>query len=424
MVRGFKWAVRLVVSRMIRKGTIFLVLLALYLINDVSAQSATVTSLTINISLQSRATAANQPFEITLVNPDGGTFQTMQTDANGRINLNGLSIGNYVIRLKHPQYLATTLPVSLAAGANTLNIGPLKGGDANNDNLVSLADVSFIAMAFNQLAGAPGYDARADLNADQRISLLDFSVVSSNYGQIGAPTLEFPPASTIHYPSQIIDLINWKITLPLADSTASKNPIEITQPQLANFSINPWFHISTDGSGIIFRAPVNGVTTSGSDYPRSELREMTDNGTTRASWSSKSGTHTMFVDEAITAVPSTKKHVVAAQVHDGSNDVIVIRLDYPTLYINVAGENKFTLDSHYALGKRFTIKYVVTGGKTMVYYNGSSIPVYSLSKTYSDAYFKAGAYTQSNCSTEKDKSLCNENNFGEVVIYQLMVKHQ
>jgi hypothetical protein len=151
---------------------------------------------------------------------------------------------------------------------------------------------------------------------------------------------------------------------------------------------------------------------------------MTDNGAERASWSSNSGTHTMFIDEAITAVPSTKKHVVAAQIHDGSDDVIVIRLEYPTLYINVDGVNKYKLDSNYVLGKRFTIKYVVSDGKTSVYYNGSSTPVYLLTQKYSSAYFKAGAYTQSNCATEGNKSLCNDNNFGEVVIYHLTMQHQ
>jgi hypothetical protein len=36
---------------------------------------------------------------------------------------------------------------------------------------------------------------------------------------------------------------------------------------------------------VTFTAPVNGTTTSGSKYPRSELREMTNNGLSNASWS-------------------------------------------------------------------------------------------------------------------------------------------
>ena len=179
----------------------------------------------------------------------------------------------------------------------------------------------------------------------------------------------------------------------------------------------------TEGSGTRFRAPVNGVTTGGSKYPRSELREMSNNGMVNASWSSGSGIHTMSIDQAFTAVPQTKKHVVAGQIHDADDDVIVIRLEYPNLYVNVDGKNAYTLDSNYTLGKRFTVRFVVNGGQTEVYYNNGKDPLYTLDKNYSGAYFKVGAYTQSNCSKE-GSSLCNDNNFGEVIVYQAIVTHQ
>ena len=232
-----------------------------------------------------------------------------------------------------------------------------------------------------------------------------------------SPTLS-PSRST--YPSQILDLSNWKITLPIGPS---ENPTEIKQPQLSTYSVDPWFIAMPEGRGVRFRAPVNAVTTGRSDYPRSELREMINNGTAKVSWSTSAGTHTMFLDQAITAVPKKKKHVVVGQIHDADNDIIVIRLEYPNLYVNVNGKNKRKLDSKYMLGKRFTVKFVVSNGKTEVYYNNSTAPVYTLNKKYSDAYFKAGAYTQSNCSRE-GFLLCNDNNYGEVVIYQVVVTHQ
>lgn len=227
-----------------------------------------------------------------------------------------------------------------------------------------------------------------------------------------------PTVSEITYPSQILNLTNWKLTLP---TRKSEKPAEIKQPELAKFSKDPWFVVSPDG-GVRFRAAVDGMTTSGSDYPRSELREMKDDGRTNASWSSTSGTHTMFLDEAITAVPIKKKHVVAGQIHDADDDVIVIRLEFPNLYVNVDGDNKYTLDSNYTLGKRFSVKFEVKDGKTNVFYNNSYEPVYVLDKSYTGAYFKAGAYTQSNCSKE-DSSSCNSDNYGEVVIYQLSVSY-
>jgi len=221
-------------------------------------------------------------------------------------------------------------------------------------------------------------------------------------------------------PSQILNLTNWKETLPLG---APGKPIEILQPSLATYKYDPWFVVPIAGSGVRFRAPVNGVTTSGSGYPRSELREMATNGTTNASWSSTTGIHTFFIDEAVTAVPQTKKHVVAGQIHDANDDVIVIRLEYPKLFVDINGTTGPTLDDSYVLGKRFTIKFVVSGGKTNIYYNNSETPAYVLAKNYSGAYFKVGAYTQSNC-TKEPASLCNSNNYGEVMVYKASVTHQ
>lgn len=415
-------------SPLIRPRAVLLCAVMLVLLLGLSgittAQTSTESWLTITLSLQSRNSASNQSFEVSLVSPSGKVTQVTISDANSRIILNGLAAGNYLLRVKHPQYLAFSMPVTLVGGANELTIGPLKAGDANNDNQVTLADVSFIAMFFNRRAGTTGYDPRADLNADSRVSLLDFSLLTSNYGQTGAPELEIPSHPPSEYPGQLLDLTNWKITLPLPSQNDSDKPLEILQPQLARYVANPWFLLNPEGSGILFRAPVNGTTTSGSSYPRSELREMTSNGLVRASWSSTRGTHTMLIDQAITAVPQTKRHVVAGQIHDSSDDVIVIRLEYPRLYLHVDGKNVLTLDENYVLGERFTVQFVVSGGKTAVYYNGSATPVYTLNKSYSNAYFKAGAYTQSNCSREGSSSLCNASNFGEVVIYQLTVRHE
>ena len=225
----------------------------------------------------------------------------------------------------------------------------------------------------------------------------------------------------ITYPSQVLNLTNWKITL---STGSSKNPTEIKQPELATYSIDPWFMIVEGDNGVRFRAAVNGATTGGSDYPRSELREMTHSGKINARWSSREGTHAMFLDQAITAVPKIKRDIVAGQIHDNNKDIIVIRLDYPNLHIRVDEKNLHTLDANYTLGKRFTIKFVVSDDRTKVYYNNSPNPVYTFNKKYSDAYFKAGAYTQSNCSREGSPSLCDDGNFGEVIVYQATVTHR
>jgi hypothetical protein len=221
------------------------------------------------------------------------------------------------------------------------------------------------------------------------------------------------------YPAQRLDLTNWKETLPIG------SPTEIRQPQLAAYALPPWFQTNTACTGVQLRAHTSGATTSGSSYPRSELREMTNNGTTNASWSTTSGTHRMHIDQAITAVPTGKKHVVAGQIHDADDDVIVIRLEHPRLFVDINGASGPTLDAHYTLGKRFTVDFVAGGGAIRIYYNGATTPAYTLARSISGCYFKAGAYTQSNCSTESSYgATCGTGNYGEVHLYDLRVQHQ
>lgn len=231
-------------------------------------------------------------------------------------------------------------------------------------------------------------------------------------------------AITGPWPSKVLDLTKWKLTLPVGTEKKANHPLEIWQPQLAKYKLDPWFNLNAQEDGVVFRAPVNAPTTGGTKYARSELREMKDGGKNSASWSSEEGVHSMFLDEAITAIPTAKQHVVAGQIHGSDDDIIVVRLEFPNLYVNVDGENVFTLNSNYKLGERFTVKFVVENGQTKIYYNGSNDPVYTLNLDYTDAYFKAGAYTQSNCNREEATELCKNDNYGEVVIYKAEVKHK
>jgi|GEM_PF-5234544 len=191
---------------------------------------------------------------------------------------------------------------------------------------------------------------------------------------------------------------NWKLTLP--------NGKEVLN--LEGYSNPPYFHLT---DSMVFRAPVNGSTTPNSSYPRSEFREMTNG--KLASWSTKD-VRSMYIEQAITAVPKKKRHVVAGQIHDSEDDVIVIRLEFPKLFIDINGTDGPVLEPNYVLGTKFSVKFETGGGDINIYYNG--VFKHTMRKTISGCYFKAGCYTQSNCSKEDD---CSVNNYGEVKIYQL-----
>ncbi|ONI81376.1 hypothetical protein ALI144C_22460 [Actinosynnema sp. ALI-1.44] len=216
------------------------------------------------------------------------------------------------------------------------------------------------------------------------------------------------------YPADVLDLRNWYIGLPIGEE---EKPLNVEQPELATYSIDPWFRATPDCKAVQFRAAVNGVTTSGSNYPRSELREMS--GSAKASWSSTSGTHTMVIDQAITAAPSGRPNVVAGQIHDAKDDVSVFRLEGRKLYITDGNDKHTLVTDDYELGTRFEAKFVVSDGKIKAYYNG--VLKATLSKSFTGGYFKAGAYTQANCG---NASPCSDSNYGEVKIHRLVVSHE
>jgi hypothetical protein len=217
-------------------------------------------------------------------------------------------------------------------------------------------------------------------------------------------------------PGQALNVTNWKVTLPTG---AAEHPTEITQPALGTHPVAPWFVPTTGCTGLRFRAPVNGVTTSGSGNPRSELREMTNNGATNASWSSNSGTHTMIINEAVTGLPSVKPHVVAGQIHDAKNDISVFRVEGSNVYVTKGNDSHFALAaSNYVLGTKFEAKFVVTGNVVKAYYNGKLVTTFAAS--FTSSYFKAGVYTQANCT---NSTPCSSSNYGEVTIYGLTVTH-
>lgn len=226
------------------------------------------------------------------------------------------------------------------------------------------------------------------------------------------PVVDPPPAAKL--PAQVLDLSKWKLTLPIkGDGT---NPKEIKQPALAT-ETNDWFKVV--GDGVAFRGPVNGFTTSGSSYPRSELREMNSDGS-QASWASNDGkVHTLTVTEAFNHLPNTKPHLVGAQIHDASDDISVFRLEGSKLYVTNGNDaHAFLADANYVLGTKYEAKFVVAGGKVQAFYNGKLVA--TIVKDFSGAYFKAGAYTQANCT---NSSPCSADNYGETIIYSLAVSH-
>ncbi|HUP98945.1 MAG TPA: polysaccharide lyase family 7 protein [Aeromicrobium sp.] len=218
--------------------------------------------------------------------------------------------------------------------------------------------------------------------------------------------------------SSVLDLSRWKLTLPTGHA---RHPAEVRQPQLGGFRGDAHFHLDATREGVVFHAPVGGVTTKNSTYPRSELREMVPGGSREAAGSNRAGQHVLSVTEAITATPRVKPHVVAAQVHDADDDVIMIRLEGRRLFVESGGEDVGVLDPDYRLGTRFTIGIVASPAGIRVFHRAAGAPrtqVVRVRKVGGGMYFKVGCYTQSNRSRGDLPTA-----YGEVVVYALSVRH-
>lgn len=302
----------------------------------------------------------------------------------------------------------TTCGRSLSpGGACTVNVAFRPTGKGTREAELEV-DPDEGKSANTDLAGVGRENADAYDDGEDEVTGDDSPVVKCNTG-----------ANSGTAPASVLNLTNWKVTLPVDGCDDDEWADEVTQPALATFRDARFFTVNS-ARGVVFRARVDGArTSSNTKYPRSELREMTDRGERRASWSNKSsgdGVHKMTMEAAITATPSSKPQVVAAQIHDASDDVIMIRLYGDELVVD-ANDSKvrLMLDDDYRLGQRFTVAITASNGRIRVVYNGSRTVDYQ--RSGSGMYFKAGCYTLSNTSYDR------ADRFGEVVIYKLAVSH-
>lgn len=218
-------------------------------------------------------------------------------------------------------------------------------------------------------------------------------------------------------PSQVLGLKSWKLTLPYNTKRRSGNPDEVLQPELATFQDPESFFTTDSGEGVVFRASCDGRGTENSKYPRSELREMEPNGEDEVGWSTDDGKRHRFNAEiAVTQMPLTKEHVVCTQIHDQDDDVLMVRLEDDTLFIERNNATDVILDTEYELGDRFTLRIEVQDGRIKAWHDGDEVMDWAVKAKR--CYFKVGCYTQSNRKLEKEPG-----SYGEVIVYSMRVEH-
>lgn len=158
---------------------------------------ATTTSITGQVTLQGRPAAPHTqwatPVQVELYvtgNPAPVATYNTVTNNSGQFVITGIPLGTYNIGVKNSHTLRRVLlSQTLVPEGNNLNFGTLVEGDVNNNNAISLADLSLLINTFNKAFGDPGFIAGADLNNSGVVTLADLSLLINNFNQNG----EFNP---------------------------------------------------------------------------------------------------------------------------------------------------------------------------------------------------------------------------------------
>lgn len=196
------------------------------------------------------------------------------------------------------------------------------------------------------------------------------------------------PAQAAGTPGQTFPLGAFKLQTPVASGSGV---LEIRQPQLGTYT-SPYFFSRSDGS-MTFWCPVTGATTSGSTYPRSELRDNREWGL--------GGTHRQSGSLKVLQQPSTGR-LIFAQVkgHASGSEMIKLRWASGNVLVGTkasvgATEVKRTLLTGVPLGTLLRYSIEVVGYTVTVTVNGRVL-VHTLDSTWrpDTYYFKAGVYTE------------------------------
>ena len=203
------------------------------------------------------------------------------------------------------------------------------------------------------------------------------------------------------------------------------------------------FEVVENGTAVRFRACLGGATTGGSEYPRTELREMQpDDPEKEAKWDIGEGTgliRRLTAEVKVTHAPSTPGHqgVVIGQIHDskpgggGGKDILEIMYDGKKKAVGYRwddghGNAKWQpelLVENYALDETwFTYRIEVEADTVRLLVDvGDGFQVKATKKNVSipRCYFKAGAYTQS--SVIKQPDTARPDDFGEAVFRSIVI---
>lgn len=218
-------------------------------------------------------------------------------------------------------------------------------------------------------------------------------------------------APTPLYPAAFAGPRFRKLTLPVDGPDSGGEADEIVPPRLDTYT-SKYCRTASDNTSILHSVWHGGATTSGSLNPRSEWRETHRSGALRY-WDGRTGEHSLYLPGlSINRLTPVKPHAVLAQMHNGSDDVTVLRAEGVKnsddkltnnikLFVTDGDEKVLHIDT-VPFTRRFGFGFDVRNGR--IYYLLNGKPVLKDGKQFylpatDDLYFKWGLYLQSNPKT-------------------------
>jgi hypothetical protein len=118
---------------------------------------------------------------ITVTLSPGGR-QTI-TAANGSFSFTNVPTGTYTLRATAPGFLGSQRPISVSGNGNG-NVNAqktiLRGGDTNDDGVITIVDVSAVVGDF----GKPPVNGSTDLNRSGLVDIVDVNIAVANFGLV------------------------------------------------------------------------------------------------------------------------------------------------------------------------------------------------------------------------------------------------
>jgi hypothetical protein len=194
-----------------------------------------------------------------------------------------------------------------------------------------------------------------------------------------------------------------------AGSIATHTQAEIA----AGYTEDPYFKsVSTpQGPAVEFYARLDAPTTSGSLYSRSELREVTTDGSNMG-FDINVGTHDYHGFSRVIHSPPTKPDIVMAQIHNGNADRVALRTQIVSgttrLRLRVNGSSvNGDITNPYVNGTWVEWRFLIQDGALTVWVNDMVTPFYTAAAgvftpvtPLESWYGKAGCYNQSQAGVD------------------------